>query len=267
MKIYKKIESKNYVLYVFETSDKQRIESVFVKDWPSICISTQIGCNVGCIFCASCKKGFFRNLTEEELLDQINYISREQKKVIDINFAGMGEPLNNFNNVVACFNKIKGKFKNIQIFTSVPSVELLHRLLKIDFERITISLHGLDADTRKKIIPRSVKPEEIIKCLKEEINKNNRLRNIIYLGYLLLHKINDSKKDIDKLITIAKELNVPIRLMHYNKIGENIDYSVPTQVFLSISEYIKKKGVILKVIPPKEDKLGECGTLVLNREI
>jgi 23S rRNA (adenine2503-C2)-methyltransferase len=266
MKLSNKLESEHNILYIFETDDGYKIESVLAKSAECLCVSTHVGCNIGCTFCASCKKGYYRDLNESEILFQAEHVYNERKFLQDLHIGGIGEPLNNFDNVLSTIEKVKDRIHSFSISTSVPSIEKLDRALNFDFSRITISLHGITEEVRKKLIPNSIQLEKILEYLREKLQQIPGLKDKIYLGYLLLEGVNDSKADIDQLISVVQKLNVSIFLMYCNKISDDSILHTDDNRFSEVMTLLKEKNInFSKSSPSRKDKIGGCGTLRINR--
>lgn len=266
MKMCKKILSDETILYIFNTFDGYKIESVFSKSHHGLCVSTQIGCKIGCLFCASCKNGFIRNLNKDELQYQIDFVTQDQAFLNDLHFAGIGEPLLNYDSVISVFEENKPHIKDIYITTSAPSLAHLNNILKYDFTRVFISFHSFDGETRKKIMPHSLNPNEIINNLSEKIKCNDSFKEKIYIGYLLLHDINDSPNDIEHLTRISMELDIPVYLMFCNRISYNSKFFTDERRFDEVISLLDKKNIrFSKSSPARRDRIGGCGTLRVNR--
>lgn len=212
------------VKFLFETLDNNYIESVFLpnnneSEHNSLCLSTMIGCPIGCSFCASGRLDYKRNLDVAEIIEQIIFIQNyfPDIRIRNAVFMGIGEPLLNYDNLVNAI-KIILEFnllnrKGITISTiGIPNsiVKLANSGLKI---KIAFSLHFPDDGLRNKYIPNSFKIEEILKAL-DYYYQNTHLG--ITIEYILLEGINDSDKDIKKLVSISRRFPSLINLIPYN---------------------------------------------------
>ncbi len=201
------------IKFLWKLHDGHTIESVFIpeKGHNTLCISTQVGCAVGCKFCFTTKDGLIRNLTTAEIVDQYiqsqRFVGLEpEKRISNIVYMGMGEPLANYDNVK----------KSVQIFTddkmaglsnrkiTISSSGIIHQIVKMyedkDFPqvRLAISLNAADQKTREEIMPISETNtlEELMKTLNRLPVKTGYR---IMLEYVLIKDINDSPKDAHKL--------------------------------------------------------------------
>ncbi len=228
--ILSKFESKidNTIKYLFVLGDNNIIETVLMqyKHGYSICISTQVGCRMGCSFCASTKDGLIRNLSPGEMLNQIYQIEEDLNiNISNIVLMGSGEPLDNFENVLSFIDIIsdpKGhnlSKRNITLSTCgiVPKIyDLANENIPIT---LSISLHSPFDEDRKKIMPigKKYSVNEIIKACKYYFDKTGRR---ITFEYTLIENVNDRDKDINELKKLLAGLSCHINLIPLNPIEE-----------------------------------------------
>src|SRR3990172_5450026 len=218
--------------WVFQ-KDVSSIESVLIPDEDrlTLCISTQVGCKLNCAFCLTGKGGFIRNLNHYEIIEQILSVRREKKDIINIVLMGMGEPLDNYENVIKSIKTmisphgLKIPAKRITLSTSglIPEIKKLAKEnLKIN---LAVSLNASDNETRDKIMPLSKKYpiEELLKTLKEYPLPPNRR---ITFEYVMIKRLNDSIEDAKKLSNILKGIKCKINLIPFNSY-EGVDYEAP----------------------------------------
>lgn len=230
IEILKKYESKidNTNKYLFILEDNNIIESVLMvyPHGKSVCISTQVGCRMGCEFCASTKEGKVRDLTPSEMLNQIYLIERDLDENIDnIVLMGSGEPLDNYDNTLNFLKIIhnpKGhntSYRNITLSTC----GIADKIYKLADENIpitlSISLHSPFDKERAKMMPIAKKHtiNQIIDAVKYYEKSSNRR---ITFEYTLIEGINNRKEDVDELVNILKEVNSHINLIPLNPIEE-----------------------------------------------
>ena len=210
--------------YLFQTADEQKIESVLLTetDRKTICLSTQIGCQLGCKFCATGYLKFQRNLTAGEIVDQVNTISAQAEcKINNIVFMGMGEPFENYENTltaVRILNDPAGKNIGIrkQTISTVGITEGIRKLAVEEIHpRLAISLHAADDKLRKQIVPAANKYPlpVILGAAKFYQNKTGRR---ITIEYCMIDNLNDSSDCARQLIQILKGLKVGVNLIEYN---------------------------------------------------
>jgi 23S rRNA (adenine2503-C2)-methyltransferase len=277
LKIVKKDQSiiDGTVRYTFQTVDKKYFFAVLLPDECkiSVCISSQIGCPVSCIFCSSGKVKFARNLTKGEILEQILQIENDiNGKVSGVLFMGMGEPTLNFNNITFALksllsNKEFGIGKRHITLSSVGNVPVIKKLAEYNFGiRLAISLHAVDDKQRKKLIPSNFgfNIENILKVGKYYLKKaNSRLT----IEYILVNNINDSTADAHKLARLLKhhELlspNVQVNLIPFNLIDGSSLQTPQEETMRKFKNILKVNGIIVNIRQAKGADIGAaCGQL------
>lgn len=222
--------------YLFELDDLNVIESVMMeyKHGVSVCLSTQVGCKMGCTFCASGLDGLKRNLKASEILDQVLKIQEDiGKRVSNIVLMGTGEPLDNYDEVLKFLRLINDKnglnigYRHITLSTC----GLVREINKLAEEKLpinlAISLHSCYDENRKKIMPiaRKYSIKELIDACKDYINVTNRR---VTFEYALIENINDNKEDALKLSKLLKNMLSHVNLIPVNNVDEN-NYKRPNK--------------------------------------
>jgi 23S rRNA (adenine-C8)-methyltransferase len=216
---------------LFELKDGERIEAVKMGyeskkgGWESLCISSQVGCNLGCAFCTTGKIGLKRNLTPDEIIDQPLYFHLQSDNIHSISFMGMGEPLLN----PATFTAVK-TFTDERLFgfsqrkiniSTVGIVPGIKRLTK-EFPQINIafSLHTPFEEQRRELMPiaEQFSIEEIMAILDDHIRKNKRK---VFLPYMMLKGTNDTPEHLEALKNLIKNRGKISYLYHVNLIHYN----------------------------------------------
>lgn len=255
-KILKKQESVDGTKkYLFDVLDGNAIETVLMEyhHGKTICVSSQIGCKMGCKFCASTGIKFARNLTSGEIVEQILAVERDQNtKISNIVFMGIGEPLDNFENVVnaiGIINNQKGLnigARHISISTSglVPKIyELADKNLQCT---LSISLHATTDEKRSEMMPVNKKYniKELMKACKYYIDKTNRR---ISFEYALAKDNNDNLEDALGLVKLLKGMLCHVNLIPINKI-ENGEYVKSTnENIIRFRDYLNSKGIVATI--------------------
>lgn len=251
--IVERFDSKvdNTKKYLFLLEDGNIIESVVMEYnyGTTACISTQVGCRMGCAFCASTKEGLVRSLTPGEILGQVYGIQRDLDiKLSNLVLMGSGEPLDNYENVLKflyLLHNEKGQnfsFRNITLSTCgiVPKIyELAEEELPIT---LSISLHSPFNQDRKKMMPigKVYSIDEIIKACHYYFKKTNRR---ITFEYTLIKNKNDRKEDLEELSRILKGLNCHINLIPLNPIKEYKENKADNEVVTNFKTELEKRGI------------------------
>lgn len=256
--------------YLFKLADGNYIESVLMryKHGNSLCISSQVGCKMGCEFCASTKASFIRNLLPSEMLEQVYYVTRETgERVSNIVLMGIGEPLDNYDNVVKFLSLISDDLgNNLSLrHISLSTCGLVDKIdelaeLKLGLT-LSISLHATTDELRSKTMPINNKYniEKLIKSCRNYIDKTSRR---ISFEYALISDYNDSKVDADELVSLLKGMNCHLNLIPVNEIKE-VQYKKANQKQVKwFLEYMNKKGINTTLRRTLgSDINGACGQL------
>ena len=276
IKLKLKQEDKNVKKYLFELLDGQKIESVvmFHDYGTSICVSSQVGCNMGCKFCESGRIKKIRNLEAYEIVEQILYIENDIKmRISHVVVMGIGEPFDNYDNVMR-FIKIINEPKGIDIGSrhiTISTCGLIPGIEKFTEEsgqvNLAISLHAPNDKLRKQIMPiaKAYKLDDLISTIKKYIKKTNRR---VTFEYIMLDGINDSKENAIELSELLKGINCYVNLIPYNE-TENIGYkrtkNAQIMLFYDILKKNKINVTIRKEFGSKVD--AACGQLRANQDI
>ncbi len=256
--------------FLFELSDNRVIESVLMKykHGNSVCISSQVGCRMGCRFCASTLGGLERNLTPAEMLDQIYKIQKMSgERVSNVVLMGTGEPLDNYNNVLQFIqlltdeNGLNISQRNI----TVSTCGLVNRIRDLANEELqitlAISLHAPNDKIRKEIMPIANKYtiNEIIDAVTFYYNKTGRR---ISFEYSLVEGVNDSEENAKELIHVVRGLNCHVNLIPVNPIKER-DFKQTQMQFVQNFKNILEKNRINVTIRREmgSDIDAACGQL------
>ena len=254
--ILKKQKSKDGTIkYLFDVLDGNAIETVLMSyhHGYSICVSTQIGCKMGCKFCASTGINFIRNLSSGEIVEQILAVEQDENiKISNAVFMGIGEPLNNYNNVVnsiRIINNPKGLnigARHISVSTSglVPGI---YRLAEENIQcTLSISLHATNNEKRSEMMPvnNAFPIEELIKACKDYIKKTNRR---ISFEYALAKDNNDNLDDAKELVKLLKGMLCHVNLIPINKI-ENGEFTKSTnENIMKFRDYLNEHGIVATI--------------------
>ncbi|MCI5521947.1 MAG: 23S rRNA (adenine(2503)-C(2))-methyltransferase RlmN [Tenericutes bacterium] len=268
-------KDKDVAKFLFNLNDNQKVEAVYMNhDYGnSLCISTQVGCNMSCAFCESGRLKKVRNLLPSEMVEQILAIEeRLHLRITHLVLMGIGEPFDNYDNVmkfIDIINENKGiglGARHITISTCgvVPKIKEFSNLDKQ--VNLAISLHAPNNEIRDKIMPinKAYKIEELISTLKEYIEKTNRR---VTFEYILLRDVNDSVSCAIELANLLKGMNCYVNLIPYNE-TTHIEFKKSTKSQITkFYDTLKKCGInvtIRKEFGSKVD--AACGQLRSKHE-
>ena len=256
--------------FLFVLHDDNVVESVLMryKHGNSVCISSQVGCKMGCRFCASTLDGLERNLTPSEMLGQIYQIQKIiGERISNIVVMGTGEPLDNYDNFLKFIRLLTDEHglnisqRNVTVSTCgiVPRIyDLAEEKLQIT---LALSLHGSNQEKRKKLMPVANKYElsEVLKACDHYFEKTGRR---ITFEYSLVHGVNDTEEDADELISILKPRNCHLNLIPVNPIKER-DFVQPSRKSaLNFKNKLEKSGINVTIRREMgADIDGACGQL------
>jgi 23S rRNA (adenine2503-C2)-methyltransferase len=260
------------VKFLFKLKDSLLIETVLIKEKNkfgtlrnTVCISTQVGCMLGCKFCATGKMGFIRNLSTGEIIEQFMHIDKSEP-LNNIVFMGMGEPLLNYENVKKAIEILSDEngrnFGRRKIVIS--TVGIIDKIYKITDEinsvKLAISLHAPTQSKRDAIMERtkSFTMSKLKESLKYYIKETG---NTVTIEYLLIKDFNDGKDDAKKLIKYLEGLKfVKVNLIHLNLIP-NIPLE-PSEREIEFQKFLIKNGVRATLRKSKGTEISAaCGQL------
>ncbi len=262
------------IKYLFKLNDGHAIESVLMKYkyGYTACISNQIGCKMGCTFCASAKIGFVRNMTPGEIVGQILAIQKESGvQVSNVVFMGIGEPLDNYDNVIKAIRIINDpKALNIGArHISISTCGLVHNILRLANENIQcnlcISLHSSHDNVRTDMMPinKAYNIAQIIEACKEYIKITNRR---ITFEYALVDGVNDSREDAIHLSRLLKGMLCHVNLIPINKIKGGKYEKSSTEKILAFRDTLNDRGIVATVRRELgSDISAACGQLVRDK--
>ncbi len=241
--------------YLFDVLDGNAIETVLMEynSWKTICVSSQIGCRMGCKFCASTGIPFIRNLTSGEIVEQILAVEQDiQDKVSNIVFMGIGEPLDNYDNVIKAI-KIINNPKGLNIgarHISVSTSGLVPRIYDLANENIqctlSISLHATNDEKRSSMMPVNnlYNVKELMKACKDYIKITNKR---ISLEYALAKDNNDNLEDAKELVNLLKGMLCHVNLIPINKIENGKYIKSSNENIIKFRDYLNEHGIVATI--------------------
>lgn len=274
--IVKELESKDGTKkYVYRYKDGEIVEGVFMqyKYGNTLCLSTQVGCRMGCTFCASGLHGRIRDLTAGEILEQILVVNKinggdlKDRAVTNVVLMGSGEPLDNYDNVTK-FLRLVGEEKGIRIsqrnisLSTCGIVPNIYRLADDGFTvTLTISLHAPNDEIRRKTMPIAEKysVQEILDACKYYFEKTGRR---VIFEYTLVDGVNDEDEHVEELATLLRGLSCHVNVIPLNFVKERGLKGSPVKRAHEFAEKLTKNGISATVRRTLgADIGGSCGQL------
>jgi 23S rRNA (adenine2503-C2)-methyltransferase len=287
LKVLKKEKSDDGTIkYLFGLNDNLTVESVLLlmsdkkidkndkitrSEQYTFCISTQVGCKVGCSFCLTAKSGFSRDLTVGEIVAQVVYLKKHnnipQEKNVNIVFMGMGEPLDNYDNLIKSI-KIISSAQALDISTrrqTISTSGISSKIKKLSSEnlgvQLAISLHAVDDELRDELIPmnKAYNIASIIDALKDYPVD---MRKKIMFEYLVIKGKNDSLQSASKLVKLLNPINAKVNLIYFNPF-DGTAYERPSRnSMMKFQRYLNDKGLFCTIRESKGlDISASCGQL------
>lgn len=270
IKIIKKEEDNLTKKYLFELEDENHVEAVLMEhDYGlSVCVSSQVGCNMGCTFCESGRLKKVRNLNTYEMVEQIILIEKDiNKRISSVVIMGIGEPFDNYDNVLE-FMKIINDDKGLAIGARhitvstcgiIPKIkEFMNLPLQIN---LAISLHASNNELRSRIMPinKVYSLSQLLSTIDEYIAHTNRR---VTIEYVMLNNVNDNENNAKELIDLFKGKNVYINLIPYNETSHIIYKKSPKDKIMKFYDILKKGGINVTIRKEFGSKISAaCGQL------
>lgn len=261
------------IKFLFELHDGHSIETVIMRhDYGnSVCVTTQVGCRIGCTFCASTLGGLKRHLEAGEIMAQVvksqQFLDESNERVDSIVVMGIGEPFDNYDELLRFLKTVNHEeglnigARHITVSTSgiVPKIyEFADEQLQINF---AISLHSADSDTRTRLMPinRAYPLDKLMDAVKYYVKKTNRR---VTFEYGLFGGVNDSIEDAVLLADLIKGINCHVNLIPVNEVLERDYVRTPRKQILAFEAALKKRGVNVTIRREQgHDIDAACGQL------
>jgi 23S rRNA (adenine2503-C2)-methyltransferase len=265
LKILKRYKETNAIKYIFGLPDGNLIETVCIKRKTGItlCASTQVGCAVQCVFCASGKRGLIRNLTSWEIVQQFLLVKEPVNRIV---FMGIGEPLHNYSQLMAAIHILRDR-NGLNFPTdgiTISTVAPLSKMKKLREEHIkvqlTVSLHATNQATRDELIP-NMSNCDIKEIVRSIISYSERHDRKVTVAYLLLSGINDSNADVNQLVKWFSDKNVRINLLPYNQTTSRLK-GVPKLRMAEFKKMLENAGLEVTIRESQGKRIqAACGQL------
>ena len=261
--------------FVLRLSDGRQIESVFIPDTPkqTFCVSTQVGCAMGCAFCLTGKMGLIRHLSAAEISAQVRLLAKQLDlldKSFNIVLMGMGEPLQNYDNTMKALRMLNEKEgldmhpKRVTLST-VGLVPAMDKLAQEELmPNLAVSLHAATEDTRRAIVPttRKYSLDDIIEaCKRFPLSKRRR----IMFEYVMLAGVNDSDDDARKLVKVLSGVKAKVNLLPLNA-AAGIPFERPSDERVNaFAKILADRGLMVSVRKSRgRDIRAACGQLIVE---
>jgi len=267
MPVASQVSADKTVKYLFRTEAGKEFETVYIPDNKrnTVCVSTQSGCRMGCPFCVTARYGFRGNLSPGEIVNQIISIT-DAGKVTHIVFMGMGEPMDNLENVLKACEIITAEWglaispRNVTVSTVgiAPGVE---KFLESSDCNLTLSLHSPFIEERKKVVPIEKKypAQKIIEIMKNyPVRKKRRLS----IAYVMINDLNDTDNHLEGLKTLLKDSIIRVNLLPYHPVGNDPNRSSTAERMQFFKHNLVVSGISASVRTSRGiDISAACGLL------
>jgi 23S rRNA (adenine2503-C2)-methyltransferase len=271
--VFEQIASDGTRKWVVQTDCGNRIETVFIPEEGrgTLCVSSQIGCALACTFCSTAQQGFNRNLKTSEIIGQVYAAQKRlgsETRITNVVMMGMGEPLLNFDNVVAAMNLMMDDFafglskRRVTISTS-GVVPAMYRLTQTCDVSLAVSLHAVTDELRNELVPINKKYplQELMQACRD--NAKIAPRRTITFEYVMLKDVNDSMEDVRGLIKLLKTVPSKLNLIPFNPFPNSSYLCSSKETILRFKTVLNDAGIVTTVRKTRgEDIDAACGQLV-----
>lgn len=253
--------------YLFHNSTHQFVEAAYIPsdNRKTLCVSSQVGCKMGCLFCMTGKQGFQKNLTAGEIVNQMVSID-ESDELTNLVYMGMGEPMDNIEEVLKSLEIITAEWgfawspRRINVST-IGVIPAMRRFIEESECHLAISMHNPSNEQRKELMPiENVYPiEEVVKTLREyDFGRQRR----ISFEYIIFKGINDTKEHALDLVRLVSGLKSRVNLIKFHPIPDSPLRGSDSQEMETFKEILEQKGIITTIRKSRgEDIYAACGLL------
>jgi 23S rRNA (adenine2503-C2)-methyltransferase len=259
--------------WVVQTACGNRVETVYIPEErrATLCVSSQVGCALACSFCSTAQQGFNRNLSVSEIIGQL-YLAQQrlgsERKITNVVMMGMGEPLLNFDNVVAAMNLMMDDFayglskRRVTLSTS-GVVPAMNRLQAVADVSMAVSLHAPTDALRDQLVPINQKyPLKELMAACRDYAKTGPRKHITF-EYVMLDGINDSHQDALALVKLLKTVPSKVNLIPFNPFPQSHYRCSKTATILAFRDVLHNAGIVTTVRKTRGDDIdAACGQLV-----
>lgn len=271
--VYQQTSADGTRKWLLQMSCGNRVETVYIPEpgRATLCVSSQVGCALDCSFCSTAQQGFNRNLTTSEIIGQLWVAAKavgEDRPVSNVVMMGMGEPLLNFNNVVAAMNLMMSDFayglskRRVTLSTS-GVVPALYRLSELSDVALAISLHAANDELRDELVPVNKKYpiQELLDACKHYVASGCQRK--ITFEYVMLDGVNDSPGQAKALCKLLNDIPSKINLIPFNRFPNTVYRCSKTSAINRFQEILINAGYVTTVRKTRGDDIdAACGQLV-----
>ena len=270
--VHEQVSTDGTCKWVLQTDAQNRVETVFIpeENRGTLCISSQVGCALECSFCSTARQGFNRNLSSAEIVGQLWVAQRELGigAVTNVVLMGMGEPLLNFNNVVAAIDLLLDDYayglskRRVTLSTS-GIVPALDRLAEVSEVSLAVSLHAPNDELRNELVPINQKYpiHELMAACKRYIGRDARRK--VTIEYVMLDGINDTPAHARQLIGVLSQVPSKVNLIPFNPFPGSGYRCSSRESIQRFSEILQTAGLITTTRKTRGNDIdAACGQLV-----
>ncbi|MCT4643355.1 MAG: 23S rRNA (adenine(2503)-C(2))-methyltransferase RlmN [Carboxylicivirga sp.] len=259
--------------YLFQTNNQQFIEAAYLPEVNrnTLCISSQVGCKMGCLFCMTARQGFQKNLSTNEILNQIASLP-ERETLTNIVYMGMGEPMDNIDNVLKSLEIITSDWgyawspRRINVST-IGIVPAMRRFIEESEAHLAISLHSPFNDERKQLMPveNVYTAEKVVETLRNyDFGRQRR----ISFEYIMFKGVNDSVKHVNGILQLLNGIKCRINLIHFHPIPNSPLLGSDYKTMEMFRDKLSQKGITTTIRKSRgEDIYAACGLLSTKKLI
>lgn len=258
--------------WLLQVDETNRVETVYIPESNrgTLCVSSQVGCALDCSFCSTAQQGFNRNLSTGEIIAQVWQAVRalgEERRVTNVVMMGMGEPLLNFNNVVAAMNLMMDDFayglskRRVTLSTSgvIPALE---RLREVSDVSLAVSLHAPNDELRDELVPinRKYPIRDLLDASRRYVDRDRRK---VTIEYVLLDGVNDSNQHAHQLVRLLKNFPAKVNLIPFNPFPDTRYRRSSSERIDAFRGILDRAGLIATTRKTRGDDIdAACGQLV-----
>lgn len=270
------------IKYLYRTAEGHYIETVYIPDGKraTLCVSSQVGCKMGCAFCMTGRQGYFASLTAGDIINQV-YSLPERETLTNIVFMGQGEPFDNLDNVLRATEVLTAKWgygwspKRITV-SSVGLAKGLVRFLDESKCSLAVSLHHPFPAERSKMMPaeRAFSIREVVNILRgydfctrghaeNEVSKQRRLS----FEYIVFGGLNDQMKHAEALVSLLRGLDCRVNLIRFHDIPDSPFHTATESAMLRLRDYLTAHGIFTTIRASRgQDIFAACGLLSTKKQ-